>query len=170
MSQNTETPDPASPLNPGYLPPSMPEPCTLEPDWQPPSHCHKWGSNDVKTVPFAGGEGKHPYPSIGRLGHLKELVFEIPKSVLEGIGKTRQGNILMLNTSEWSDEAAMFMWHLPQNRLLLIELLTYACRALDSLEKLVELKNVPAADAKRLIPPVYKECFGTCSVCMPHPF
>ena len=111
-------------------------------------------------MPFAGGEGKHPYPSIGNLGHLKELVFDIPRSVLEGIGKTKQCNILMLNTSEWPDEAAMFMWHLPQNRLLLIELLTYACRALDSLEELVKVKQVPGPEANKLIPPVYKERFS----------
>ena len=108
---------------------------------------------------FAGVRGKHPYLAVEKNGHLNEYEFDIPKSVNGGLGKIKQGNMLVINTSEWSQEAAELMWHLPQNRLLLIELLTYAFRALNRLEELI-LENPFHTVKQRNSPPPITENFS----------
>ena len=153
------TPEPPVVSNPMYVPSSGPEACNLKPVWQKPSHCHRWGSTEVSKVTFAGGHGKHPYPAISKTGHLSEYVLDVPRRVIKEIGDAVQGNVLIINVSEWTPEAAVFMWHLPQNRLLLIELLTYAYRSLNRLEDVIKTKNVSIAEQNKLIPPAYKECF-----------
>ena len=111
----SQTPTPSSNSPSRYVPDSAQDPCNLQPEWQKPMHCHQWGATDLQGVTFAGVHGKHPYPCIESGGHLQEIEFDIPKSVLVGLGKQKQGHVLQINASEWTPGAANFMWHLPQN-------------------------------------------------------